>query len=397
MSWPLVKLSDVVQINPRCPKEIDGDQLVSFVAMASASEDGKLLSEEIKVLNETKKGFTYFERGDVLLAKITPCFENGKCLRPNQISKTVGFGSTEFHVLRANREKLDSSYLFYMIWSKAFRFMGEHSMSGAAGQKRVSVDFLKAYEIPLPPLEEQKRIAAILDKADSVRRKRQQAIDLADDFLRSVFLDMFGDPVSNPKDFEKVCLGHVCKIKGGKRIPKGEKLVKENTGYPYIKAGNIKNGRVNTNKLEYVPHHVREKIARYTVEAGDVCLTVVGANIGDVGVVPNELNNASLTENANKLLIQNKNIITNFYLASALQMDFIQNQIKSKTMAVGVPKLALFRIEQLEILIPPMELQIRFESIVNKVDGYLDRMATSGSFCDKQFNSLSQKAFAGEL
>ena len=102
MTWPMVKLESVAVINPRLPKDADEEQKVSFVAMASASEDGRLLSEENRVLSETKKGFTYFSKGDVLLAKITPCFENGKCLRPNQISNPIGFGSTEFHVLRAN-------------------------------------------------------------------------------------------------------------------------------------------------------------------------------------------------------------------------------------------------------------------------------------------------------
>lgn len=151
MSWPLVKLSEVVTINPRLHKDIDDSQQVSFVAMASASESGFLLNEESRLLADTKKGFTYFEKSDVLLAKITPCFENGKCLRPNQIMNQVGFGSTEFHVLRADPTKIDSSYLFYLVWSDRFRSLGAASMSGAAGQKRVGTDFLKSFEIPLPP------------------------------------------------------------------------------------------------------------------------------------------------------------------------------------------------------------------------------------------------------
>ncbi|HCF4246200.1 TPA: restriction endonuclease subunit S, partial [Pseudomonas aeruginosa] len=197
MSWPRVKLGDVATINPRPPRDVDESQQVTFVAMASASEDGYLLASETRILSETRKGFTYFDSNDVLLAKITPCFENGKCLRPGQIPTDIGFGSTEFHVIRPDSEKLDGLYLFYLVWSEQFRFWGEKSMFGAAGQRRVGSDFLKGFEIPLPPLSEQKRIAAILDKADAIRRKRQQAIQLADDFLRAVFLDMFGDPVTN--------------------------------------------------------------------------------------------------------------------------------------------------------------------------------------------------------
>ena len=213
MSWPLVRIDSVADINPRLPKETDETQKVSFLGMASVSEDGCLLDEEFRVLSETKKGFTYFSKTDVLLAKITPCFENGKCLKPGQIENEIGYGSTEFHVLRAHEGRLDAKYLFYMVRSKHFRFNGEHSMSGAAGQKRVSADFLKGYEIPLPPLKEQKRIAAVLDKADNLRRKRQQAIQLADEFLRSVFLDMFGDPVTYPKRWDSVKLGDISRIR----------------------------------------------------------------------------------------------------------------------------------------------------------------------------------------
>ncbi|MBE0435454.1 MAG: restriction endonuclease subunit S, partial [Methylomicrobium sp.] len=183
-----VQLESVATVNPRLPRDIDESQNVTFLPMAAVSEDGQILEEETRVLSDTKKGFTYFERGDVLLAKITPCFENGKAAYIEHMSHQVGFGSTEFHVVRPDVEQLDGKYLFYLLWNPALRFVGERNMTGSAGQKRVPADFLKRVEIPLPPLPEQKRIAAILDKADAIRRKRQQAIQLADEFLRSVFL-----------------------------------------------------------------------------------------------------------------------------------------------------------------------------------------------------------------
>ena len=255
----------------------------------------------------------------------------------------------------------------------------------------------ESFEIPLPPLEEQKRIAAILDKADAVRRKRQQAIELADKFLQSVFLDMFGDPVTNPKGFEVSEIGIECEIKGGKRIPKGDTLVRYDTGFPYIKAGNIKDGEVTGKHLEYVTPEVRDKIKRYTVNKGDICITVVGANIGDVGIVPEELHLASLTENANKILINDKNRLRTDYLAEALTTDFIQKQIKQKTMAVGVPKLALFRIQQLKILVPPIEVQKDFEKRKRLLVGLLKKSNENLSASERIFTSLSQQAFKGEL
>lgn len=293
-----------------------------------------------------------------------------------------------------DESKLLVRYLFRFLESKA-QFLEEQGKGATV--KGITLDVLKGLEIPLPPLPEQKRIAAILDKADAIRRKRQQAIQLADDFLRAVFLDMFGDPATNPKGWAVKKIKELCIVRGGKRIPKGDSLVKENTGFPYIKAGNIKSGKITTKNLEYVPQHVRKVIERYTVDEGDVCITVVGANIGDVGVVPKVLHKASLTENANKIIVRDSAVLSSVYLALSLQADFIQNQIKSKTMAVGVPKLAIFRIEELELVLPPKELQDKFSHIVSVIEDLGANLEISNSLSKLEFQCLNQKAFQGEL
>src|SRR5882672_4670728 len=159
----VARLDDVCEINPRMPKTLADDDVATFLPMAAVSEDGHIDFEEQREVREVKKGYTYFERGDVLVAKITPCFENGKATRTISLNTAVGFGSTEFHVLRAGKG-IDRSYLFHMIWNSKFREVGAKNMTGSAGQRRVPADFLKRLEIPLPPLDKQRRIAAILDK-----------------------------------------------------------------------------------------------------------------------------------------------------------------------------------------------------------------------------------------
>ncbi len=134
--------------------------------MSSVSEKGKILDQELRVLSETKKGFTYFERGDILLAKITPCFENGKAVFTSELKNLIGYGSTEFHVLRPIQGISDGKYLFYLVWNDSFRHYGQHAMKGAAGQKRISSDFLKNYKIPLPPTRTTK-------DCQYIRRSRQ--------------------------------------------------------------------------------------------------------------------------------------------------------------------------------------------------------------------------------
>ena len=129
-----VKINKVVEINPNIPKTLfqNPTQKVSFLPMAGVSEDGTLSFVEERTLSEVYKGYRYFERGDVLIAKITPCFENGKAVFVENLPCSVGFGSTEFHVLRPSTD-IDQKYLFYLIWNPIFRFIGKLNMTGTAG------------------------------------------------------------------------------------------------------------------------------------------------------------------------------------------------------------------------------------------------------------------------
>lgn len=207
----LVSLGEVAEVNPTLDGAIrtqDATSEVPFLPMASVSEGGAVTYAEERTLGSVIKGYTAFAKGDVLLAKITPCFENGKAAYLCDLPSPIGFGSTEFHVMRPGPE-LDGRYLFHFIRSPRFREAGERNMTGTAGQKRVPTGFLQSYKLVLPPLAEQRRIAALLDRADAVRLKRDESRRLVDELLRSVFLEMFGDPVRNERGWEVVRLGEV--------------------------------------------------------------------------------------------------------------------------------------------------------------------------------------------
>ena len=145
MTFRTARLSEICDINPKMPKSLDDSALTPFIPMAAVSEEGRIAFEEERTVADVKKGYTYFERGDVLVAKITPCFENGKASRTISLSKPFGFGSTEFHVLRAANDVVPD-FLFYKIWNSSFRELGAQNMTGSAGQKRVPADFLKRLE-----------------------------------------------------------------------------------------------------------------------------------------------------------------------------------------------------------------------------------------------------------
>ncbi|MCA9884302.1 MAG: restriction endonuclease subunit S, partial [Anaerolineae bacterium] len=165
-AWEEVRIDDVARVNPPKPKNLDENTVVSFVGMADVSEDARLTTKESRPYSEVSSGFTPFRDMDILIAKITPCLENGKGALVNGLDNGLGFGSTEFHVVRAKAEKTFPEFLYYHTVSHNFRGRGELNMVGSAGQKRVPTDYVRAYRFPIPTLAEQKKIIASLSDAD---------------------------------------------------------------------------------------------------------------------------------------------------------------------------------------------------------------------------------------
>ncbi len=181
--WNPVRLRYQAKTNPSrselngLPNTLD----VSFVPMESVQEYGGLSLEQTRILAEVSTGYTYFRDGDVLAAKITPCFENGKGSIAKDLMNGIGFGTTELHVLRSH-PSIDRHFLFYVTISHAFRHLGAAEMYGAGGQKRVPEDFIKNFRQPIPPINEQQAIATFLDREtariDALIEKKQRQIEL---------------------------------------------------------------------------------------------------------------------------------------------------------------------------------------------------------------------------
>jgi len=165
-NWRTFPLSEIADINPRLGKtSLVDEELFAFVPMAAVgASDGTINVTAKRACADVKKGFTPFQSGDVLFAKITPCMENGKMAVVPQLENQFGFGSTEFHVIRP-KEAINAKYLYYFVSSQGFRKEAAHHMTGAVGQKRVPTDFLKQSVIPVPPtIEDQKNIVEEIEK-----------------------------------------------------------------------------------------------------------------------------------------------------------------------------------------------------------------------------------------
>ena len=171
--WPMVELGEICELNPKKSEVKDLDTEVSFVPMSDVQErDNQFKPNQVKDIKSVYKGYTYFAENDVLLAKITPCFENGKSAIARGLKNGVGFGSTEFIVFRSSPRVLPE-WIFLFISNKRFVEEGSRHMTGSAGQRRVDLAFVKSYKIPLPPLEVQKNIIAeVHSKQDAIEHAK---------------------------------------------------------------------------------------------------------------------------------------------------------------------------------------------------------------------------------
>ena len=175
------KLSDLAVFNPSKSeiRELDDDLVVSFVEMASVSNNGFIEKTVDKPLKEVRKGsYTYFAENDIILAKITPCMENGKCALATGLTNRIGMGSSEFHVIRAN-DKVNNKFLFLLLNRDSVRKVAEQNMTGSSGHRRVPITFYESLQVPVPPLAEQEKIVQQIEALEMQIAQAQQVIDAA--------------------------------------------------------------------------------------------------------------------------------------------------------------------------------------------------------------------------
>ena len=208
-------------------------------------------------------------------------------------------------------------------------------------------------------------------------------------------------PFDIPDSWKWVKLGDLVSVLGGKRIPAGRKLTKENTGYIYIRVSDMKNETVLTDDLQYVPKDIYPSISRYIINKEDVYITVAGT-IGRIGKIPSEIDGANLTENADRLVFR---MIDQDWLIKSLSSPLIQNQIADATTKVGQPKLAIKRIQELFIPLPPLAEQHRIVAKIEELLPFVDRYAASyekleqfnAKFPEDMKKSILQYAIQGKL
>lgn len=285
--------------------------------------------------------------------------------------------------------KVDVDYLYYFLKSSKAAFVN----AGAGGaQPNISAGFLKDYEIPQPPLAEQQRIAAILDKADAIRRKRQQAIQLADDFLRAVFLQMFGECVT-PDGYENAPRFKIKELVDYIDY-RGKTPEKSDSGVTLITAKNVKKGFIDEEPREYIPAENYESwMTRGLPQENDVLFTTE-APLGNVALLGKY---DKVVVGQRLIALRSKGRLTHEYLMCLLLHPFIQGLIQNKSSGSTVTGIRTKELYEIELPVPDKQLQNEFTNIYWKVDSFKKKIYGSLSGTSESFSSLSQKAFSGQL
>ena len=381
--WNLKPLSEVCDIKPpksEARKKIKASELVSFLPMENLGICSKSITlNQDRKLSEVEGSYTYFADEDVLLAKITPCFENGKLGIAKNLTNGIGFGSSEYIVFRPN-PMLFNEYLFYFLSQESLRVEGAARMTGAVGHKRIPKDFIELYKIPLPPLTEQKRIVAILDEAfaaiDKAKANAEKNLANAKELFESYLNGVFANPGN---DWEKKTLNEISENLDSKRVPITKNVRKEGP-IPYYGASGI---------VDYV--------ADYLFDDDLLCISEDGANL-----LARNLPNCffyfrQIMVNNHAHVLKFKNIISQKFI------ELYLNSIKLNDFVSGMaqPKLNQTMLNKIPIPFPSIGIQ---EAIVNKLDdlsfetNQLEQIYRQQVTAhDELKKSILKKAFEGKL
>ncbi|MDI1322268.1 MAG: restriction endonuclease subunit S [Algoriphagus sp.] len=429
--WELTTLDDVTEritngINlPQLDLEIEKSFPISRIETI-ANESIDFNRVKYVVIDEDVLKKYSLQEGDILFSHINSDKHLGKTAIYN--GERILIHGVNLLLIRAN-SKIDKKLFNYLF--RHYRFQGKFIdvAQRSVNQSSINQKKLKEFTVPLISAEEQQRIVAKLDALfghfDVLREKLDRIPVLLKNFRQQVLTQAVTGELTRewreggglpkqkakeirnkdyslddiPNEWVHTIIGTIASVKGGKRLPKEEALTEEITNHPYIRARDLKKGTVLTENLLYITEDVYEKISRYIVNEGDVYITIVGAKIGDAGIIPESMDGANLTENAAKLTEMQYVIPT--YLSIWLRSPICQAFIQKTIMSAAQGKLALTRIKSLPIYLPHLVEQEKIVSTVESLFSLADKIESQYQSLKAKIDQLPQatlaKAFLGEL
>lgn len=391
MSWQTVKASELIvkrggSVNPSTfPDE-------TFELFSIPAFDAGV--PEISIGSEIGSSKSCIQPNDVLLSKIVPHIRRCWVVTDKKDYRQIGSG--EWIIFRD--ERFYPKFLKYFLTSDGFHHQFMNTVAGVGGSLvRARPTFVEKIEIPLPPLDEQKRIAAILDKADAIRQKRKQAIVLADEFLRSVFLEMFGDPVTNPKGWALGSMADFGGFKNGLNYSRDENGVE----LSYIGVGDFK----SHSKLERIENLSKIQLNEnpddgYLLKDNDILFVRSNGNKALVGrcltVHPGE-HKVTFSGFCIRYRVQKIEELNPTFLNYCMRMPSMKNAMLKGGQGANIQNINQKTLTGLSLPIPPIEVQKDFESLVSRYQLFIERALDGANNDNALFSALSQKAFSGQL
>ena len=390
-SFKKVQLGEVVSIqNGYAFKSGEYTSAGHFLMRIKNVQDGEITLEDPKYVNsETVQGQFELDVGDILMSLTgnigrvglvrsdhLPAALNQRvaCIKPKDVSN------------------LDNNYLFHFLKSDNFRRLVSEGGRGIA-QQNVSTKSIAETDFSLPPLPEQKRIAAILDKADAIRRKRQETLTLTESLIQSTFLDMFGDPVTNPKGWEEAALKEL--IISGDKINYGvvQPGKEYPNGVPLVRAGDL-NVLEESGEFKLIDPAIDHKHRKSRLVGDEILIGCVGA-IGSIGMATLDMKGYNIARAVARVRPSSK--VNRTYLAAYFATGVVQNYFKKEVRQVAQPTLNIKQIEETKILLPPKNMQSKFSELFEKIKSLQSKELEDMKESDNLSNSLQQRAFRGEL
>ena len=248
-------------------------------------------------------------------------------------------------------------------------------------------------ETLLPPLHEQKRIAAILDKADALRQKRKKAIELLDSLTQSIFLDMFGDAIENPHAYPVQPLEEI--VASDRKVTYGILKPGPNiqTGVPYIRVVDINGGSILTEQLRRTSTNISEQYKRSRLQPGDLLISIRG-HVGRMAIAPKACDGANITQDTARLAIEKANVE---FVMALLTTSGAQHWMKQRTKGIAVRGINLGDLKRFPVMLPDESLQGSFAGKSRSIKSLLANARCHHAKAETLFRSLQHRAFAGEL
>lgn len=360
--------------------------------------------------------------GDDILISLT----GSHMTQPNSVVGRVGRYPSKYPVallnqragkIIPNKELVNKTYLFYALLGDDVRSEIAQMAHGAASQANVSPSQVESVEIPLPDLELQRKIGSVLQNYDILIENNNRRIAILEDMAQSLYREWFvnfrypghkdnHDADGNPKLVDSplglipegwaiVEIGSIAKVKGGKRLPKGKKVLDSKTNYPYLRVKDFSDTGIDRADIKYIDEESHLATKRYVISSKDIYISIAGT-IGRVGVVPSDLDGANLTENAAKICELTEQFYQ-YYLLRYLRSFTGKKNVQSRASGSSQPKLALYKITEIPIVIPTKQILEKFHKNSYSLNKQIEVFDRANLNLKKQRDTLLPKLISGKI